>query len=83
MLAATWFKILQTIDYRSKVLQSSDSTIDVHVRNMVSLLQYLQDLRSNWGGIYSVACLVAGEMNITPLLKNPQKYCKGIERQYR
>jgi hypothetical protein len=66
---ATWFKILQTIDYRSKVLQLRDSTIDEEVRNLQSLLDDLQYLRNNWDGIYKEASLVAGEMNISPLLK--------------
>jgi hypothetical protein len=52
ILLATWFKILQTIDYRSKVLQLRDSTIDEEVRNLQSLLEDLQHLRNNWDGIY-------------------------------
>lgn len=68
-MLATWFKILQTIDYRSKVLQLRDSTIDEEVRNLQSLLDDLQHLRNNWDGIYNEASLVAGEMNISPLLK--------------
>ena len=70
IMLATWFKILQTIDYRSKVLQSPDSTIDVQV--------LLQHLRSNWDGIYSEACLVAGEINITPLLKESRNTARKL-----
>lgn len=57
ILLATWFKILQTIDYRSKVLQLRDSTIDEEVRNLQSLLDDLQHLRNNWDGIYNEASL--------------------------
>lgn len=60
---------IQIIDYRSKVLQSRDSTIDEEVRNLQSLLDDLQHLRDNWEGVYNEASLVAGEMDISPLLK--------------
>ena len=69
ILLATWFKIIQAIDYRSKVLQSRDSTIDEEQRNLQSLVENLKHLRNNWDAIYNEACFVAEELNITPQLK--------------
>ena len=48
ILTTTWYKVLQTIDYRSNVLHARDCTVDVEVRNLQSLLDNLSELRNNW-----------------------------------
>ena len=69
ILTTTWYKVLQTIDYRSTVLQARECTIDVEMRNLQSLSDNLSELRNNRGEIYHEVSLVAREMNILPILK--------------
>ena len=77
-MLATWFKILQAIDYRSNVLQSRDSTIDEEQRNLQSLVENLKHLRNNWEAIYNKACFVAEELNITPQLKESRAIAREL-----
>ena len=42
IMAALWVKVLVSIDYRNKVIQAGDATIDVEVDNLESLLAHNQ-----------------------------------------
>lgn len=45
-MPSVWFKVLTTIDYRNKVLQTRKSTIDIEVTNLDSLINDLTHLRN-------------------------------------
>lgn len=63
IMASIWFKVLTTIDYRNKVLQTRKCTIDVEVKNLDSLINDLTHLRNNWEMILEECKLVGGNIN--------------------
>ncbi len=65
LMASIWFKILNAIDQRSKVLQAVDITIDVEMKNLESLISDLQLIRSSWDKILQECKLVATAMNVS------------------
>jgi Domain of unknown function (DUF4371)/hAT family C-terminal dimerisation region len=65
VMAAVWLKVLVSIDYRNQVIQARDTTIDVEVNNLRSLLADLIDLRNNqWTSILAESKNVASAMGI-------------------
>lgn len=65
VMAAVWLKVLVSIDYRNQVIQARDTTIDVEVDNLRSLLADLIDLRNNqWASILAESKNVASAMGI-------------------
>lgn len=67
LMASIWSKILSAINARSTVLQARNSTIDIEVENLDSLLNDLQQLREKWDAILNECKLVAGELNNTSI----------------
>lgn len=62
-MASIWLKLLVSIAYRSKLLQTWNATIDVEVKNIESLLAVLSFIRENWDSILSEAKVIANAMN--------------------
>ena len=48
LMATIWLKMLVAIDYRNKVLQTREATLDVEVDNIKGLLVELKDLHDKW-----------------------------------
>jgi hypothetical protein len=59
LMASVWLKVLSVINYRSTVLQARNSTIDVEVENLFSLLNDLKIIRDSWKAISNEFKLVA------------------------
>jgi hypothetical protein len=62
LMATIWLKILCAIDYRNKVLQAREATLDVEVENIESLLVELKDLRDKWDVLLAEAKTTAAAM---------------------
>ena len=63
LMATVWLKILVAIDYRNKVLQAREATLDVEVENIESLLVELKDLRDKWNVLLAEAKTTAAAMS--------------------
>ena len=64
-MASIWIKILVPIDLCNKVIQARNTTLDVEVRNINSLLNDLKQLREHWPAILAEAKLVASQSGIS------------------
>lgn len=64
LLAVIWLKVLTSINYRSTVLQARDSTLDVEVENIYSLLDELKETRNSWDNLFSEAKSLAERCNV-------------------
>ena len=73
ILATTWFKILKSIDMRTKVLQLRNTTIDAEVRNLDSLSDEMRLYRDSWASIFEEASLVADELHVPKHLKENRR----------
>lgn len=63
LMATIWLKILVAIDYRNKVLQAREATLDVEVENIESLLVELKGLRDKWDVLLAEAETTAVSMS--------------------
>ena len=73
ILTTTWFKILKSIDMRTKVLQLRNTTIDAEVRNLDSLLDEMRLYRDSCASILEEASLVADELHVPKHLKENRR----------
>ena len=48
LLSSIWFKALTMIDYRSKILQLRNATLDIEVQSIDGLVSDLTDLKTQW-----------------------------------
>ncbi|KAK5645202.1 hypothetical protein RI129_006502 [Pyrocoelia pectoralis] len=71
LMACIWVKVLTAIDYRNKVLQARDATIDVELDNINSLVIDLKCLRTKWDQIVCEVKLVSENMGLPSIF--PQK----------
>ncbi|XP_050065845.1 uncharacterized protein LOC126554884 [Aphis gossypii] len=65
VMASIWFKVLCIINERNVVLQARNSTIDVEVINLESLIADLQLIRNNWNTILQECKIVASGLKNT------------------
>ena len=65
-MAATWLKVLTSIDIRNKIIQARNATIDVEDRNLQSLLEEMKHLRKSFPSILQEAKHVATAIKIEP-----------------
>ena len=73
-MSAIYIKVLTAIDIINQIIQARDATIDVEVRNLDSLLDDMNELRSNFHKILTEAQHVARACGMTPeLLQVRQK----------
>src|SRR5437868_6847428 len=63
LMAPLWLKILAAIDYRNKVLQAREATLDVEMENIESLLVELKDLRDKWDVLLTEAKTTVAAMS--------------------
>jgi hypothetical protein len=68
LLASIWFKVLSAIDIRNKVLQARNTTLDVEVKNVESLIDDLKHLRDQWEEILFEVKVVASQLGIAAKL---------------
>lgn len=73
LMAAFWYKVLNSIDQRNQVIQAQSSTVDVEVKNIEDLQTELKSLRLKWDQIHNEAENVAGAMNIDPVFPITRK----------
>lgn len=73
ILASVWLKILTAIDQRNRVLQARDTTLDVEVANINSLIEDLKTFRGEWSTILEECKLVAENYDIDPSFAEEQK----------
>ena len=64
IMSVVWHKILVPIDFCNKVIQASDTTLDMEVENIESLLAQLVALRDSWKAMWNEAKLVAFSLQI-------------------
>lgn len=64
MMASIWIKVLAAIDLWNKVLQARNTTLDVEVDHIDSLLKELLFLREQWTLLVSEAKTVANEIGV-------------------
>ena len=55
LMSAVWHKILAAIDICNKLIQARDSTLDVELSSIETLLEDLMKLQSNWKGMWNKA----------------------------
>ena len=53
LMLAVWYKVLATIDICKNLIQIRDTTLDVEVSNIETLLKDLMKLRNNWKSIWN------------------------------
>ena len=82
VMATIWLKILVAIDYRNKVLQTREATLDVEVDNIESLLVELKDLRDKWDVLLAEAktTVTAMSSDLPSETEFPEKTKNGRER---
>ncbi|XP_064122701.1 uncharacterized protein LOC135226949 [Macrobrachium nipponense] len=73
LMAAFWFKLLNSIDQRNQVIQAQSSTVDIEVKNIEDLETELQSLKKKWHLIYDEAKVVVVAMNIDPVFRVTRK----------
>jgi len=73
LMAKIWFKILSAINYRSTILQAHNTTIDIEVANLSSLLTALKEIRNNWEEIVKECQLVAVNSGMQTEFSDGQK----------
>lgn len=73
LMAAFWFKLLNSIDQRNQVIQAQSSTVDIEVKNIEDLETELQSLKKKWHLIYDETKVVAVAMNIDPVFRVTRK----------
>ena len=64
IMSVVWHRILVPIDFCNKVIQASDTTLDMEVANIESLLAQLVALRDSWKAMWNEAKLVAFSLQI-------------------
>ena len=69
-MSAICVKILVKIDQRNQIIQARDTTIDVEVENLDSLITEIIEFRGCWNSILEEAKLVATSMNISNSFKS-------------
>lgn len=62
LMASIWSKILVSIDHRNKVLQARDTTLDVEIENINSLIEEMKELRNKFSLILNEVKLVTKAM---------------------
>lgn len=82
LMSTIWFKVLKAIDFRNKIIQARNATLDVEMDNIESLSNELKTLRNQWENILSEAKLVAKAMasNLPIELELPEKRLKKRKR---
>ena len=65
IMSSMWLKILVEIDNTNQVIQARETTINVEVSNLRSLIQRLQKLKDSWSAILNESELVASAMGIS------------------
>ena len=79
MMSCIWIKVLAAIDLWNKVLQTCNTTLDVEVNNIDSLLKELQFLKEHWSSLVSEAKTVANEIGVPA--EFPEK-CKSKQKRF-
>lgn len=64
ILSNIWFKVLTAIDYRNKILQNVNATIDIEESNINSLIFDLKNIREKWSDILTECKIVAENLKI-------------------
>lgn len=74
LMTSVWHKILTAINYVSTILQGTDITIDIEIKNLESLLDNLKNIRDNWCGILQDCKISAEKLGTEPdFSKNQRK----------
>ena len=71
---------LVMIDQRNQIIQARDTTIDVQVENLDSLITEIMEFRGCWNSILEEAKLVATSMNISNSFKSTRS--RNIKRYF-
>lgn len=70
LLALIWFRILQCLDDRNKILQLANITIDEEAKHIKSLTKEMEHLRGSWQNILDEARLIAPGLECEQEFKN-------------
>lgn len=69
LLTSVWYKILQTIDNRNTILQSSKISVKHSENILLGLMEDIESFRDNWDSFLREAKTVELSFEITPELK--------------
>lgn len=73
LLLSFWVKVLQCIEDRNLILQSSAISLDVQAANIQALAEEIASMRNSWQSFLSEATVVANAMGIEPKLEIRQR----------